>query len=252
MSRLNLGSLSSSEKRELLSLLEEKEKRTARRKLFAMYPDTGDLRRDLYAKHIQFFAGGAEHMERCMMAANRVGKTWGVGSYETTLHATGLYPDWWAGRRYDRPTRIWVAGDTLTTTRDIVQMSLLGVGGEGGAGDLGTGMIPGEHIVGKPTPMQGVPGGVDTVLVKHKSGGNSVLQFKSYDQGRRTFQGTKKDVCWFDEEPPIEVYEEGLLRLTATAPGEDNGLMLCTFTPLLGLSKVALKFLPDLAPEATG
>lgn len=197
---------------------------------------------------MQFFAGGAEHIERCMMAANRVGKTWGVGAYETTLHLTGLYPDWWVGRRWDRPTRAWVAGDTRTTTRDIVQHALMGVGGEGSAGEIGTGMIPGELIVGQPSSMQGVPGGFDTVRVSHKSGGTSILQFKSYDQGRRTFQGTKKDLCWFDEEPPIEVYEEGLLRLTATAPGEDNGLMLCTFTPLLGLSKVALKFLPELAP----
>jgi len=176
--------------------------------------------------------------------------TWGVGAYETTLHLTGLYPDWWEGRRFDRPISAWVAGDTRTTTRDIVQHALLGFGGEGGAGEIGTGMIPGETIVGKPTPMQGVPGGVDTVLVRHESGGNSVLQFKSYDQGRRTFQGTKKDLIWLDEESSIEVYEEGLLRLTATAPGDENGLMLCTFTPLLGLSKVALKFLPDLAPDA--
>ena len=185
-----------------------------------------------------------------MMAANRVGKTWGVGAYETTLHLTGRYPDWWQGRRFDRPTSAWVAGDTRTTTRDIIQQALLGIGGEGGAGELGTGMIPGDDIVGRPTSATGVPGAIDTALVKHQSGGQSVLGFKSYDQGRRTFQGTKKDLVWLDEEPPMEVYEECLLRLTATTPGENNGLMMCTFTPLLGLSKVALKFLPELAPDA--
>ncbi len=188
-------------------------------------------------------------MERCMMAANRVGKTWGVGGYETALHLTGLYPHWWEGRRFNRPIRAWVAGDTRTTTRDIVQHALLGIGGDGAAGELGTGLIPGDKIAGKPTPMQGVPGAVDTVAVKHASGGNSSLQFKSYDQGRRTFQGTQKDLLWLDEEPPIDVYEEGMLRLTATDGKSDNGLMLCTFTPLLGLSAVALKFLPDLAPN---
>ena len=31
--------------------------------------------------------------ERAMMAANRVGKTWGAGGYETALHLTGRYPD---------------------------------------------------------------------------------------------------------------------------------------------------------------
>lgn len=226
--------------------MEEKERRKKRRKLFGLYPETGPLRRELYAKHMQFFASGAEHMERCMMAANRVGKTWGVGGYETALHLTGLYPDWWPGRRFTDPIDAWVAGDTRTTTRDIIQVSLLG---DVASGEIGTGLIPGEKIVGKPTPMQGVPGGVDTVAIRHKSGGISKLGFKSYDQGRRTFQGTQKQLVWLDEEPPIDVYEEAMLRLTATVPGEENGLMLCTFTPLLGLSKVALKFLPELAPQ---
>ena len=230
--------------------MEQEETHQRRTKLFGMYPDEGPLRRDLYAKHLQFFAGGIEHLERCMMAANRVGKTWGVGAYETTLHLTGRYPDWWQGRRFDRPIAAWVAGDTRTTTRDIVQHALLGIGGEGGAGEIGTGMIPGDDLIGKPTPMQGIPGGVDTIRVRHQTGGASTLQFKSYDQGRRTFQGTKKDLVWLDEEPGIDVYEECLLRLTATTPGEESGLMMCTFTPLLGLSKVALKFLPDLAPDA--
>lgn len=244
-----LESLSSSEKRELLWLLEVQERRSQRRKLFSLYPDTGPLRRELYPRHLEFFAGGREHIERCMMAANRVGKTWGVGGYETALHLTGLYPDWWPGRRFDDPVQAWVAGDTRTTTRDIVQVALLGVGAEGGSGEIGTGLIPGDKLIGKPTPMPGVPGAFDTVLVRHASGGRSVLQFKSYDQGRRTFQGTKKDLIWFDEEPPVQVYEEAMLRLTATDGVSENGLMLCTFTPLLGLSRVALKFLPDLAPQ---
>jgi len=51
-------------------------------------------------------------------------------------------------------------------------------------------------------------------------------------------------VIWLDEEPPMDVYSECLLRLMTA-----NGLMLCTFTPLLGLSDVALMFLPGLAPK---
>ena len=249
MSRLNLALLTSSEKRELLSLLEERERRKARRKFFSMYPETGPLRRALYAKHLTFFAGGAEHLERCMMAANRIGKTWGVGAYETTAHLTGKYPDWWTGRRFDRPIDAWVAGDTSETTRDVIQVALTGVGGEGGEGDLGTGMVPGDLIVGKPSTKRGISGAFDTLRVKHVTGGVSKVGFKSYDQGRAKFQGTKKDLVWLDEEPPIDVYEESLLRLTGTTPEEGNGLMLCTFTPLNGLSKVALKFLPEMAPQ---
>lgn len=214
-----------------------------------MYPETGPLRRELYRKHMQFFAGGLEHLERCMMAANRVGKTWGVGAYETTCHLTGQYPDWWPGRRFKDPIDCWVAGDTSETTRDVIQVALTGIGGEAGEGELGTGMIPGDLIVGKPSTKRGISGAIDTLRVRHVTGGLSKVGFKSYDQGRAKFQGTKKHLVWLDEEPPIDVYEEALLRLTATTPGDVNGLMLATFTPLNGLSKVALKFLPDLAPQ---
>ena len=216
-----------------------------------MYPEGGPLRRDLYPRHLEFFAGGKQHMERCMMAANRIGKTWGVGAFEVTCHLTGLYPEWWPGRRFKEPIDAWVAGDTSETTRDVIQVALTGVGGEGAEGELGTGMIPGDLFASKPSIKRGISGAFDTLRVKHASGGVSRAGFKSYDQGRQKFQGTKKKVIWLDEEPPIQVYEECLLRLTATSPGDTDGLMLCTFTPLLGLSKVALKFLPELASIET-
>lgn len=173
------------------------------------------------------------------MAANRVGKTFGIGGYETTLHLTGLYPNWWDGRRFNHPVDWWVAGDTLTTTRDIVQNALLGQ-----AGQFGTGLIPRDSLASDPVMRAGVTGGVDFVRVKHASGGASLLGFKAYDQGRKTFQGTAKHGVWLDEEPDESIYDECLVRLATT-----GGVLLCTFTPLLGLSKVALKFMPHLAPE---
>ena len=172
------------------------------------------------------------------MAANRVGKTWGAGGYETALHLTGDYPDWWEGHRFDRPIDAWAAGDTSETTRDIVQKALMG-----SLGELGSGLIPGEAIIGEPSKRMGVAGAMDTAQVRHKSGGTSSVGFKSFDQGRRKFQGTEKHLIWLDEEPPRDVYDECLVRLMTT-----DGLMLLTFTPLLGLSEVALMFLPELAP----
>jgi hypothetical protein len=38
---------------------------------------------------MEFFEAGAKYRERCMMAANRVGKTLGAGGYETAAHLTG-------------------------------------------------------------------------------------------------------------------------------------------------------------------
>lgn len=241
MTSYNLDLLDYSEKLELLQLLEEQERRRSRRKLSSYYPDQGPLRRDLYPKHLEFFRAGREHRERLMLAANRIGKTEGVGGFETTLHLTGQYPHWWDGRRYDRPVRWWVAGATNETTRDIVQAKLFGaVQWEGNRkGVTGTGLIPGEAI-GDISWKQGVSDLIDTARIRHASGGSSVLGVKSYQQGRKSFEGTEQDGIWLDEEPPLDVYSECLVRTMTT-----DGMVLLTFTPLEGMSDVVLLFLED-------
>jgi len=216
-------------------MLQEKERQQSRNRLASLYPDEGPLRRALYAKHLAFFAAGRTHQERCMMAANRVGKTF-AGGFETALHLTGRYPDWWEGRRFAWPIEAWAAGDTAETTRDIVQAALMGPPGE-----LGTGLIPADTIVGEPSRRSGSTGAFDTARIRHASGGMSLLGFKSYDQGRRKFHGTAKHVVWLDEEPPADVYDECMLRLMTT-----NGVMLCTFTPLEGMTEIARRFLPQV------
>jgi phage terminase large subunit-like protein len=220
------------------ALASEQKRRFDTNKLFSLYPDEGPLRRELYPKHLDFFRAGATEMERAAIAANRVGKTWGLGGYETALHLTGEYPEWWEGRRFEHPIDAWAAGDTSETTRDIVQLALFGQ-----QGDLGTGLVPLANIIGEPTKRAGVAGAIDTARIRHKSGGVSLIGLKSYDQGRKKFQGTAKHVCWCDEEPPAAVYEEMLMRLMTV-----HGMMIGTFTPLEGLSSVVLKFLPHMAP----
>jgi phage terminase large subunit-like protein len=86
---------------------------------------------------------------------------------------------------------------------------------------------------------------IDTIPIKHKSGGWSKLGFKSYDQGRKVFQGTAKEVIWLDEEAPEDVYGECLVRTATT-----RGIVITTFTPLLGISEVVQSFLPkDYVPS---
>ena len=201
--------------------------------------------RDKYPKHMEWLAAGAKYRERCAMMANRTGKTFGLGGYEMACHLTGLYPPWWEGRRFTHPVSAWAAGDTYETTRDILQLVLLGnIAYRGNVKTLdGRGIIPG-YCLGRNTWHGGVPDTVDTILIKHFTpqsvcDGHSFLGFKSYDQGRRKFQGTARHVIWFDEEPPLAVYNEALIR-TATV----NGIVMLTFTPLLGLSEVVLSFLP--------
>lgn len=223
-----------SKKAELLKLLEEKERRKRRRKFFNVFPDSGPLSRHKYKKHLQFFKTGSEgKSERALIAANRVGKTFS-GAYEITCHATGLYPDWWVGKRFNKPTSMWACGDTAETTRDIVQLELLGP-----IDDIGTGMIPGDLIVGKPPKKIGIPDAIELVKVRHVSGGVSTIGFKSYAKGRESFQGTAKDIIWLDEEPKLSIYTECLMRTMTT-----GGQVVLTFTPLWGLSEVVLSYMP--------
>jgi phage terminase large subunit-like protein len=221
----------------------ERERRRSTNLIASLYPAEGPFSRDKYGKFLQFFKAGADYRERAIVAANRVGKSYGVGGYETTLHLTGDYPDWWQGRRFDHPVSAWAAGDTSETTRDIIQKILTGVGGEREGGYLGTGLIPLSAFRGEPSRRSGVAGAFDTISVQHVSGGVSTLGLKSYDQGRTKFQGTSKHLIWLDEEPPIDVYSECLTRTL-----DCDGIVLCTFTPLLGISEVVMKFLPDLDP----
>ena len=80
------------------------------------FPDTGEFRRELYPKHIEFFGAGKTFTERGFIAGNRVGKS-EAGCYETVCHVTGLYPDWWDGFRFDRPTRWTVGSESAELTR---------------------------------------------------------------------------------------------------------------------------------------
>jgi phage terminase large subunit-like protein len=182
---------------------------------------------------------GAPHRDRLMLAANRVGKTESVGGYEVALHATGRYPDWWPGLRFRRPVEIWASGKKNETTRDIVQNKLFGkvVARNGRKALSGTGLIPAEDI-GAVTWKRGVQDLVDTVKVRHRAGGWSDIGLKSYEQGRGAYEGTEKDLIWFDEEPPADVYVEAGIRTMTT-----NGHVLLTFTPLEGMSEVVLEFL---------
>lgn len=233
--------LSRAQKIDILHILEEHERRHARRQILSLFPDEGPLRRELYPRHLEFFALGTQFRQRLFMAANRVGKTV-VGLFEVVCHATGRYPPWWAGRRYTNAAPlIWMAGDTGKTVRDILQAKLLGKPGE-----HGTGLLFGDCLV-TTTPKQGVPEAVETVYVQHVPTGTfSRIVFKSYDQRREAFQGNEPDIILLDEEPPSEIYEECLVR-TMT----NDGMVMLTFTPLQGLTEVVLQFFPDGDIEAT-
>jgi phage terminase large subunit-like protein len=219
-----------------LSDLEAEILRRKRNFVYSMFPDKGPLARDGYPKHVEFFEAGAKQRVRLFRAANRAGKT-NAGSYEVTCHLTGVYPDWWTGKRFKKPTSWDVAGETGKLTRDGVQAKLLGAPSE-----IGTGMIPFD-LIGEKRSKSGIPDAFDTVRIKHISGAWSTISFKSFDQGREAFQSTERDGIWLDEEPPLSVYTEALTRTMTT-----GGIVLLTFTPLKGMSET-VQFLELQAKE---
>jgi phage terminase large subunit-like protein len=180
---------------------------------------------------------GRPHRERMLMGANQSGKTW-CGAAEAAFHLTGLYPADWSGRRFERPTRGWIGCDSFPNVRDGAQRILIGEPKIESA--WGTGLLPSDKIIDT-ARARGVPDLLDHVVVRHVNGGSSTAAFKSYDQGRRRWQGETLDWVWFDEEPPQDIYTEGLTRTNAT-----NGVVWLTFTPLEGMSQVVHAFIEDV------
>lgn len=231
------------EQEELLRLLEHKENELRYCKIKSMFPETGPYRRELYEAHIKFITASAQHSQIAFIAANRTGKT-RTGAYIMATHLTGEYPQWWAGKKFLNAIDAWAAGKTNQKTKEIIQFELLGPDN-----DIGSGLIPKDLIL-KITKKPGVADAIETVTVRHQSGGVSVLSFKSYEQGRDGFEGTKKQVIWLDEEPAdASIYSECLMRL---ADQYKPGIIYCTFTPLYGLSDVVMQFLPDGKATANG
>lgn len=230
---LDTGSMSYNEKLQLLRLLEEKEARDRTGgHLVKIYPDEGPLSWKKYPKHMRFFEAGKQHKERFASYANRTGKTYGLGAFESACHLTGMYPHWWPGHKFDHPIEMWAAGDTSQTTRDIVQKELIGQPGE-----EGTGMIAAD-LLANIRRKAGIPDGIESFKVKHVSGGWSYCGLKSFDQGRRSFQGTAKHFIWLDELMPQDVYGECLIRTMTT-----RGLLIVTATPVQGLTPFVQDFI---------
>lgn len=228
-------SLTRAQKLELIALHEERQRRKRENKLRDYKP---------YAKQAEHHRKGSQFRERLLMAGNQLGKTWSAG-FETAMHLTGRYPDWWDGRTWAKPVSGWAAGVTSEVTRDSLQLILCGR-----LDRLGTGAIPADAIKER-TLKRGVTDAVDTLVIRHGGGGDvqageSLLGIKSYDQGREKFQAATLDFVWLDEEPDEDIYTESLTRTNAT-----DGIVYMTFTPLKGMSGVVKRFLLDKSPGTT-
>lgn len=198
-----------------------------------------------YEKQREFHYLGAGVRERLLSAGNQAGKTLSA-SFETAMHLTGRYPEWWQGKVFNKEVNGWVASKTSEVTRDGAQRLLFGQPGVDTA--LGTGSIPKDAIV-EVSPRSGVANAVSYAVVRHGGGGDvqagfSTLGVRSYDMGRQKFQAATLDFVWLDEEPEdAGIYTESLTRTNAT-----GGIVYMTFTPLLGMSETVRRFMVDKYP----
>lgn len=224
-----LASLSNEELMELVQLTERLKYVTETDRLADYRP---------YAKQRDFHEAGAHFRERLFMASNQTGKTW-AGAFEVAMHMTGRYPEWWKGHRFDRPTRGICGSESGELTKKGVQRLLLG--NPETPENWGTGAIPKETLLAHP-PNPHVRNLVSAIVVRHVSGGESIATTASYDQGRTKWQADTLDWIWFDEEPPEDVYMEGITRTNVS-----QGPVWITFTPLLGMSLVVRRFYPVMS-----
>lgn len=184
--------------------------------------------------------------EKMLRAGNQMGKTHGAG-FEFASHATAIYPGWWeGGRRFLAPPKIerpfewmgWASCTSSTKVRDGCQVKLLGPIRE--TGGLGTGLIPLDNIVGRPTMARGIADFVDTATIRRETGGTGLIRFKTYEMGREAYQVEPVDVNWLDEDvsrDDASIYGECVARKTTT-----RGIIMCSMTPLLGMSPLRKRF----------
>lgn len=195
-----------------------------------------------YPKQYEFHALGREVRERLFMKGNRAGGTYPAG-FETAMHLTGKYPDWWPGRKYDRPTVVVTGSESNESSRDIIQKILLGVTHTNKKGQgFGTGTIPGDDIINVFKRQAGIPNVLESIDVRHKSGGISKVMLKTYEQGRDKIQGFAADIAWSDEQVPDDIYTEMLARTMSAA----DGMAISTFTALKGETDLITRF---VSPE---
>jgi phage terminase large subunit-like protein len=228
-------------KQQLLAMLEERARRQVERRYRAMFPT-------LYEWQREFIGATARYSQCCLIAANRIGKTY-TGTYIDAIHALGDYPDHWPGHAFDHATLIWCLGYSGEKTRDLLQLPL--VGRKDGDKFEG-GLIPASHIEGYES-MTGTPNALRTLFIRQVGGGDvqagtSRIQFWSYSQGQHALMGDGVDWFHVDEEPrDAAIYPQVLVR-TATGDKSRGGRGILTFTPENGRTELVLQFMETPSP----
>ncbi|MGL5582854.1 MAG: terminase large subunit domain-containing protein [Cetobacterium sp.] len=233
---MNLDKLSVEELKDLLEQLQEVEKYEKYNKMEYYSP---------YEYQKDFYKAGTKYKRRFLLAANRIGKSFGM-AMETSYHLTGLYPKNWEGHRFTHPILAWAVGITSDSTRKVLQKELLGTSVAKVGEEIGTGAIPSSCIDLDSMEREGNI--IRLIRIKHHNSlgefdGYSTLEFRSTHQGEQVLMGATVDYIWVDEEDKhksMEIYSQCVTRTATT-----DGHVVITATPENGETALVSKFLND-------
>jgi phage terminase large subunit-like protein len=229
---MSIESLTKPELLKVAEALEELKGRYKYNKLEFIFPETGQHRRELYPKHIEFMNAGSKYAERMFSAGNQTGKTSTILT-EAVYHLTGKYPAWFTGKRFRNPTVGIIGCKSWKMARNSLQAKLLGDAEEG------TGIIPKNVILNK-LAASGTAGAYEVIFIRHVTGGISKLIFNTYEAGKDSWESITVDFVFLDEEPPLDIYTEAAMRTLAK-----DGTIAIGFTPDSGLTETVLQFFKD-------
>lgn len=223
-------------KLELIQLLEEQERRNAKRLAQLQFES-------LYHWQLKFAASTAEYTSCMLMAANRVGKT-RTGLTIDAMHLLGDYPADWPGHKFDKPPMCWLLGFSMEKTRDLLQSPMFG---RLEGGKWTGGLVPADRIISH-FSAQGTSGAMREVRVRHATGGIAIVQFWSYSQGQHAIMGDSVDWYHIDEEPRDKNIFPQVLTRTATGDSGRGGRGILTFTPENGRTELVVQFMDTPSP----
>ena len=204
---------------------------------YRMFPNDGEYARTEYKKHMEFIAATATKNVVYFRAANRIGKTL-LAAWMACVFMTGMYPQWWTGRRFDRPVNVWLIGVDHEQVLAAMQNIMFNAAFEEGDG----GLLPKELITDVKL-KQKPAGAIFSFKVLHvPTGKYSNATYKCYAQEVDKFQGAKIDIALFDEEPPMSHFSEVMLRLASGKKGGESGLALIAATPLKSMTPFIKQF----------